>query len=574
MNAIRWVVSCILGCCCVNNCYAQYNRVTEQNGVQIFRENAVAVSFAGNPPTLIGDYVCGYGPYEIGYDLNFFLRIQTPISYTFNFATPVNHIRIDAGLFWSNDILSVSINGQPYSLTNSNLAYSHSECDFDTGIIVGGFLTAPPGSLPRGIVDYYAGLLSIKQSTGVTSVTIEYMGFIHPRGFSGFNISFYFGQIMATNSGPVCSGSEVQLNGDSSITESGNFYWTGPNGYTSTQQHPTIKHLGANDTGIYTLLYINGTDSLIDTTYVGLLPGPDQPEISATTNPICEGETLQLTTTNSTGVSYSWQGPKELAETSTSVTIFNTQEYHEGDYLVTATQYTCSLSDTLHITVNHPVIYKTTEVACENEGYIFNNKHLKEAGIYIDTLTAANGCDSFSQLQLILLPSPNIDILADKPHKLCMGDTVNLTSDGANNYEWYNGLNSISTTSTIQTVLSELKNDIMVVGIATNTCTDTARIVIEAEPCCQVIIPTAFTPNGDGKNDFFRATPKGYIKAYKMEVFNRWGEQVYVGQSLGNKWDGLYKGSLAEQGVYYYTFRAECSDGTKIQRKGDVVLLR
>lgn len=89
-----------------------------------------------------------------------------------------------------------------------------------------------------------------------------------------------------------------------------------------------------------------------------------------------------------------------------------------------------------------------------------------------------------------------------------------------------------------------------------------------------LFVPSAFTPNGDGKNDFFRPMSVGY-RAYKyFRVFNRFGELVYDTKTIGDGWDGRYKGSKADLGTYFWMLSAEDKDGKEFKKKGDVVLIR
>ncbi len=91
-----------------------------------------------------------------------------------------------------------------------------------------------------------------------------------------------------------------------------------------------------------------------------------------------------------------------------------------------------------------------------------------------------------------------------------------------------------------------------------------------------VSAPNAFTPNNDDKNDRFGAVSAANTKvsSYRLEVFNRLGQTVYYSDHLADKWDGTYKGVPAESGVYYYSVSYECYGSNKIQKTGDVTLLR
>ena len=90
---------------------------------------------------------------------------------------------------------------------------------------------------------------------------------------------------------------------------------------------------------------------------------------------------------------------------------------------------------------------------------------------------------------------------------------------------------------------------------ASNTCgVETDSIKVTTENClCQEFLPNVFTPNNDRLNDFFgyqsNCIPSKY---YSLQIFNRWGEQIFESRDYNEKWDGTYKGSLCPTGVYSY----------------------
>jgi gliding motility-associated-like protein len=67
-----------------------------------------------------------------------------------------------------------------------------------------------------------------------------------------------------------------------------------------------------------------------------------------------------------------------------------------------------------------------------------------------------------------------------------------------------------------------------------------------------VSFPTAFSPNGDGVNDFFRPAYKNEFDTYHLQVYNRWGELVFSSSSPKSGWDGVYKDAAQPMGVYIY----------------------
>jgi gliding motility-associated-like protein len=88
-----------------------------------------------------------------------------------------------------------------------------------------------------------------------------------------------------------------------------------------------------------------------------------------------------------------------------------------------------------------------------------------------------------------------------------------------------------------------------------------------------VFIPNSFTPNGDGLNDMFRVY--GYkIATLKLVVFNQWGEKLFESSDQSRGWDGTYKGKVQPSGVYMYVCRMVLTDGTVMDKKGAINLIR
>jgi gliding motility-associated-like protein len=109
-----------------------------------------------------------------------------------------------------------------------------------------------------------------------------------------------------------------------------------------------------------------------------------------------------------------------------------------------------------------------------------------------------------------------------------------------------------------------------------NGCLVRDTLVIEPGPCCQeVFLPNAFSPNGDGRNDEFRALSTAGIELEQFEVYNRWGIRVWQTNNMRSGWNGEYDGERAATGTFYYVFRYRClTDGQTYTMKGDVVLVR
>ncbi len=88
-----------------------------------------------------------------------------------------------------------------------------------------------------------------------------------------------------------------------------------------------------------------------------------------------------------------------------------------------------------------------------------------------------------------------------------------------------------------------------------------------------LFIPNAFSPNGDDFNNTF-IMKGGALKSVEISIFNRWGEKLFVGNSLNANWDGTYKGKDQPQDVYMYYCNYIGFDGRKYSTKGTITLLR
>lgn len=233
------------------------------------------------------------------------------------------------------------------------------------------------------------------------------------------------------------------------------------------------------------------------------------------------------------------------------------------------------------VTIEVPyVVYDSLLVEiCEGEGYDFHGRKLNSSIQLTDVFTNDNGCDSFVTLDLIVRPLPvvNLEIQA-LDDLICVLDSVNLHGEGALNYTFYNeyfypiGKSEES----IRTALFLLnRNKFIVVGQNEYGCVDTAEAVVNTELCCDLQIPTAFSPNNDGLNDVFGPVTAGTPKNYRMEIYNRLGNRIFVSFHINNQWKGEnQKGKQANIGVYFYRITGNCFDGTPFEFVGEVTLLR
>ncbi|MEZ4687869.1 MAG: gliding motility-associated C-terminal domain-containing protein [Bacteroidia bacterium] len=305
--------------------------------------------------------------------------------------------------------------------------------------------------------------------------------------------------------------------------------------------------------------------------------GPDQL--------LCLGEQLRLDMGNFPRTSYRWNTGAASQDIFASST---------GLFIGTASNVCNSFSDSVLITVDEapdPVNLVPSLRFCIGESRLLDATVaesptapvryfwqpsgdttptflVREAGTF--SITISNRCGSRSdQVQATTVAPPEV---ADFPDSsLCTGEiiTVDASWPGAS-YRWQDGLESPSRNITQGGFYSiQLMNE----------CGSVAdSFYLEEFDCsCPVHMPTAFSPNGDGFNETFTFSYDCLISDIRLEVYDRWGRQVFLGEGPDASWDGRYNGAVAQEGVYVwvleYTGRHRRNDLRK-RMKGTVTLLR
>jgi gliding motility-associated-like protein len=108
-----------------------------------------------------------------------------------------------------------------------------------------------------------------------------------------------------------------------------------------------------------------------------------------------------------------------------------------------------------------------------------------------------------------------------------------------------------------------------------NNCADSAYVTVKIfDTHPQIFVPTAFTPNGDGLNDYFRPIAVGISKFDYFRVFNRWGQLVFSTNVNERGWDGRIGGKDQASGTYVWIVHGTDYTGKQVFAKGTVVLIR
>ncbi len=204
-----------------------------------------------------------------------------------------------------------------------------------------------------------------------------------------------------------------------------------------------------------------------------------------------------------------------------------------------------------------------------------------DEGPHAVRLVASNGvCTDSSEINFSLPPKLKADF--EGPSLVCPTDQVSFTerSKGpVSQWFWNFGNGTRSTMSspgpqqfTAGTREVKYRVTLTVSGAG---CSDTMIKEITAVNSCVIAIPSAFTPNGDGKNDYLQPSNAWKASALIFRVYNRFGQLIFETRDWTRKWDGRYRGLEQSSGTYVWTLQYTLNDtGIEYVTKGTTVLIR
>jgi gliding motility-associated-like protein len=159
---------------------------------------------------------------------------------------------------------------------------------------------------------------------------------------------------------------------------------------------------------------------------------------------------------------------------------------------------------------------------------------------------------------------------------IVIGQSIQLNASGGDQYVWEPALwlSDINSPKAIASPEENITYKVTVTQLPENcTGTDTVRITVFKLPP-SFYVPTAFSPNGDGRNDVLRPKALGMRTIRYFKVYNRLGQLVFETTELNKGWDGTYKGNPQDPAAYVWMAQGETYKGELITRKGSAVLVR
>lgn len=181
-----------------------------------------------------------------------------------------------------------------------------------------------------------------------------------------------------------------------------------------------------------------------------------------------------------------------------------------------------------------------------------------QPGTYDVSLTVSNpGCSDQMTVPLLVeaWPVPVADFTAD-PLKVSLKNpviTFNSTTPAGNlTYEWLTGDgNTYTVPDFTHTYVDSGVYKVMMTIVNEFGCQDSTSQMITITPKYMIKVPTAFTPNNDGRNDEFRIIGNG-VQKFRITIYNRWGSLIFESSDINHSWDGKINGQQALPGTYVY----------------------
>jgi gliding motility-associated-like protein len=204
------------------------------------------------------------------------------------------------------------------------------------------------------------------------------------------------------------------------------------------------------------------------------------------------------------------------------------------------------------------------------------------SGTYDFFILDANECFADTTSSLTAPDIPELDLGDDLTTALGCSVLISATINSTNliSINWNNADGNLDCDSCLETSADPVNNTEFVLTVTSvDNCATSDSILVTVNKIRDVFVPNAFSPNGDGINDFLFVNANKSVSLIKeFNVYNRWGALMYTGTDLppnqpSSGWDGVFKGRQVNNGVFVWTAAIEYLDGEVLLMSGEVVLV-
>ncbi|MBE50440.1 MAG: hypothetical protein CMP51_01985 [Flavobacteriales bacterium] len=188
-------------------------------------------------------------------------------------------------------------------------------------------------------------------------------------------------------------------------------------------------------------------------------------------------------------------------------------------------------------------------------------------------VTNSLGCVKNDSIKVGVRQYPIYDSIWASKYVIMQGEITNLYVSSNDSFFWEFNIQSnplIVSPDTSTTYLITIYNESCLIN-------DSITIYVNQYLCdlSNIIIPTAFSPNKDGVNDYYKISDNdNIISNMKFEIYNRFGEKVYSSNNINDKWNGEFKQELLSMQVLNYYLKIDCHNQSTIFKKGNITLIR
>lgn len=317
---------------------------------------------------------------------------------------------------------------------------------------------------------------------------------------------------------------------------------------------------------------------------------------------ICSTDTLRLSAA-SDGLRFLWSPAATILENPAQQTAL-ARPTDKTTYTVEARIGRCVSTDDVTVTlVPYPVANAGPDtVICYNTTAQLTGSHDGKTFFWLpsETLLGANTLTPVARPQSTTAyvltsfddkgcPKPgrdtvlvgvNAEVIADagRDTAVVVGQPLQFNASGGEAYLWEPGesLNNSTVANPVGVYSGTLDSIRYQVTVADAIgCTDNATVLVKIfKSAPRVFVPSAFTPNGDGKNDLVRPIAVGLTKLDYFRIYNRWGQLVFETTENGRGWDGRISGSEQGSGTYVWIVKGKDFLGKVVADKGVVTLIR